>query len=351
MGAAFLPRLSRQECRSHTIHLPILPYLVVTEFDLIKRYFAAPSLRRDDVVLGIGDDAALVTVPYGSSLAVSVDTLVENVHFPGATVARDVGYKALAVNLSDMAAMGAEPAWATLALTLPDADERWLAAFSEGFFELAGEFGVRLIGGDTCRGALAVTVQMMGHVPAELALRRDGAGVGDSIFVTGTLGDAGLGLQWIQGGTDVAFGEGERAFAAQRLNRPTPRVAAGCALRACASAAIDVSDGLAADLGHILHASGVGATLNAASLPLSSAVKRVVAATGSWFLPLAAGDDYELCFTAPSGSRDEVVSRVSHSGCAVTCIGQIDQQPGLRLRTVNDEVVEIGALEGYRHFG
>lgn len=323
----------------------------MTEFEIIKRYFAASPVQREDVVLGIGDDAALVAVPPGSGLVVSVDTLVANVHFPAATDPADIGYKALAVNLSDMAAMGAEPGWATLALTLPRVDELWLAEFSKGFWELAERFGVCLVGGDTCRGDLSVTVQVMGHMPLGTALRRDGAAVGDLIFVTGTLGDAGLGLQLIQGAGGVTLNESERGLVVQRLNRPTPRVAVGRALVGVASAAIDVSDGLVADLGHILRASGVGATLNAPLLPLSSAVERAVAERISWSLPLAAGDDYELCFTVPSRLRDEAMSRMAQVGCPAACVGQIESQAGLRLRKDDGALIDLDVTEGYRHFG
>jgi thiamine-monophosphate kinase len=244
--------------------------MALTEFNLIERYFTRPAAAPDpDVILGIGDDAALVRVPTGMELAVATDTLVEGVHFPPQTAPETIGHKALAVNLSDMAAMGAEPRWATLALTLPQADEDWLTAFSSGFLALAAAEGVQLIGGDTTRGPLSITVQILGLLPSGSALRRSGACAGDLVYVTGTLGDAGLALRMLQ------HAHGSAAVAAplaQRLNQPQPRTQEGLALRGIASAAIDISDGLCADLGHILAASGVGAHINLAALPLSADV-------------------------------------------------------------------------------
>lgn len=319
----------------------------LAEFSLIDRYFAARARRRGDVTLGIGDDAALVDVPAGASLAVAVDTLVEGVHFPSGTAPADVGHKALAVNLSDMAAMGAEPCWATLALTLPRVDADWVAAFADGFFALAERFQVELIGGDTTRGPLAVSVQILGSVPAGRALRRAGARPGDRIFVTGTLGDAGLALRRLQAGGEVAAQPWPALLT--RLHRPEPRVAAGLALRGLASAAIDVSDGLAADLGHVLAAGGVGATLRVDRLPRSAAFRQAVeAGSPDWHgLPLAAGDDYELCFTVPAAQADAVAARLG--GLAATEIGAIEAEPGLRCMTDDGRAYRI-EREGYEHF-
>ena len=319
----------------------------LAEFSLIDRYFAARARRRGDVTLGIGDDAALVDVPAGESLAVAVDTLVEGVHFPPGTAPADVGHKALAVNLSDVAAMGAEPRWATLALTLPRADEAWVAAFADGFFALAERFQVELVGGDTTRGPLTVSVQILGTVPAGRALRRCGARPGDRIFVTGALGDAGLALRRLQAGGDTDAEPWPALLAC--LHRPEPRVAAGVALRGLASAAIDVSDGLAADLGHVLAAGGVGATLRVDRLPRSAAFRQAVqAGSPDWHdLPLAAGDDYELCFTVPAAQADAVAARLG--GLAVTEIGEIEAEPGLRCVTGDGHAYRIGR-EGYEHF-
>ena len=298
-----------------------------SEFDLIARYFAASPVRRPDVALGVGDDCALLEVPPGMQLAVSIDTLVEGSHFAKGAEPRSLGHKALAVNLSDLAAMGAEPAWATLALTLPVPDEAWLAAFADGFLELAAQFGVQLVGGDTTRGPLSITVQVHGFVAPGRALRRDGAKPGDLVYVTGTLGDAGLALL-AQQGLFVGLGvvEGVRA----RLDRPTPRLGEGRALAGLASAAIDVSDGLAADLGHIGARSGVGATLHLDSLPLSPTVREYVAGTGDWSVPLSAGDDYELCVTVPAARQAEVEALAQYFACGLTWIGTVDRTPGIR---------------------
>ena len=271
----------------------------MNEFDLIRTHFAALGAARTDVELGVGDDCALLAVPAGQRLAVSIDTLVCGTHFLPDCDPEALGYKSLAVGLSDLAAMGAEPAWATLALTLPPElvaeHPDWIAAFARGLGALAQHHGVRLVGGDTTRGPLSVTLQVHGLVPEGAAIRRAGARPGDLIYVSGTLGDAGLALRQILAGAPVEPGLRER------LDRPTPRVALGMALRGIATAMIDVSDGLAADLGHILDASGVGAELRLQSLPLSPSVAAVVAADGDWSLPLASGDDYELCFCIPPG--------------------------------------------------
>lgn len=322
--------------------------MALTEFSLIKRYFARPAPQHDpDVVLGIGDDAALLRVPEGMELAVATDTLVAGVHFPVDTKPGDIGYKALAVNLSDMAAMGAQPRWATLALTLPQADESWLAAFSAGFFALAAEYRIQLIGGDTTRGPLSITVQILGLVPAGTALRRSGAHAGDLIYVTGTLGDAGLGLRALQ--QPLALSAQQTAHIMQRLHRPQPRVAEGIALRGIASAAIDISDGLGADLGHILQASGVGARINLSALPLSAAVAAYVGHTGDWRLPLCAGDDYELCFTVPAQKRAALLDILTSLPAGCAHIGVIEAAPGLRCISPGgaDITPRIG---GYQHF-
>ncbi len=314
----------------------------LSEFDLIQRYFSAVGEARNDVVAGVGDDCALLRVPPGEELAVTTDTLVEGVHFLSGCDPEALGHKALAVNLSDLAAMGARPAWVTLTLTLPRAEERWLAAFSRGFAGLARRHRVRLVGGDTSRGPLSVTVQAMGLVPAGQALRRDGARPGDLVAVTGTLGDAGLALQrHLAGGAADETGE--------RLDRPAPRVAAGLALRGLASAAIDISDGLLADLDHICTASGAGATLELADLPLSPAVARAVKAAGEWTIPLSSGDDYELCVTLPPTAWESAATRLADAGVRLTRIGMIDADRGIRCRRP-DGTVETPAESGYRHF-
>ncbi|HEB93983.1 MAG TPA: thiamine-phosphate kinase [Gammaproteobacteria bacterium] len=315
----------------------------MNEFDLIRRYFADHGVRRDDVPLGIGDDAALLIPPPGQSLAVTVDTLHSGVHFAPDIPPTDLGYKALAVNLSDLAAMGAEPAWATLALSLPQADEAWLAAFAEGFFVLAECYNVQLVGGDTTRGPLSVTLQLQGFVPRQKALIRSGARPGDHVFVTGSLGDAGAGLAIAQGRWGFAGPLAD--FLLTRLHRPTPRVGAGLALRGLATAAIDISDGLAQDLGHILTASGVGAVLNIDHLPLSDALL----ASGidrPWRLAVSAGDDYELCFTVPA---DADLSVSGGLDCPVTRIGRITAEPGQRWQDAAGVPCEPPA-HGWDHF-
>ncbi|MFP5506443.1 MAG: thiamine-phosphate kinase [Gammaproteobacteria bacterium] len=322
----------------------------LTEFSLIDRFFAAPAARRGDIAVGIGDDAAVVDVPAGQQLVVATDTLVAGVHFPETATAADIGHKALAVNLSDLAAMGARPAWATLALTLPDADAAWLEAFARGFFALAERTGVALIGGDTTRGPLTVTVQILGLVPTGAALLRSGARPGDRIYVSGSLGDAALALQWLSGA--VIVGGNARTHLEARLHRPEPRLALGARLREVASAAIDVSDGLLADLGHLLDASGFGATLWVDRLPRSDAFRTVVAGpqAPAWYeLPLAGGDDYELCFSAAPEHVAALEMLADELGIALTPIGEIDAEPGLRCRR-DDGSDYAPARRGYEHF-
>ena len=336
----------------------------LSEFDLIQRYFTPTTPARDDVIQGVGDDGAVLHVPIGMDLVVSVDTLVSGVHFFADVDPAALGHKALAVNLSDMAAMGAEPAWATLALTLPQVDEVWLEAFGRGFFELAEHYGVQLVGGDTCRGPLAMSVQMHGFIQQGAALRRVGAMVGDLIYVTGTLGDAGLALQALQQHQAlVASGilplatlvhpctapEPHAHYLKDRLERPSPRVFEGLALRGIASAAIDVSDGLVADLGHILAASGVGATLEIERLPVSSAFVAVVQGDSCWQLPLSAGDDYELCFTVPAEKQAKVEQVFARFGCGAARIGVIESSLGLRCKLASGEILTPPS-SGYQHF-
>ena len=317
----------------------------VGEFELIERYFADGFGKRDDVVLGVGDDAALVGVPTGSELVVATDTLVAGVHFPPQLTPQHIGYRVLAVNLSDMAAMGAAPAWCTLALTLPAADERWLAEFSRGLRELALRHGVALIGGDTSRGPLALTLQILGLVPAGTALRRDGAATGDLIFVSGTPGDAAAGLELLQDQSRHAFND----YLVQRFCTPAPRVGLGQALRRIASAAIDVSDGLHADLGKLLSSSAVGGRLELEKLPLSDELLRSRGLERARELALHGGDDYELCFTAPVERRDDVLAAARSCSCAVREIGVIEAHEGLRCFDRGREIaVNAG---GYDHFG
>jgi thiamine-monophosphate kinase len=314
-----------------------------SEFALIGRYFADLGAPRADVLLGVGDDCALLEVPAGLSLAVSIDTLVAGIHFFHDCDPEAVGHKSLAVGLSDLAAMGAAPAWATLALTLPERDDDWLAAFARGFGDLAQAFGVRLVGGDTTRGPLSVSVQVHGLVRAAAAVRRDGARPGDLVWVSGTPGDAGLALRLMREGSPVD------PVLRARLERPVPRVSLGSALGGIATAMIDLSDGLAGDLGHILAASGVGAELDLAALPVSPAVASRIASDGDWSLPLSSGDDYELCFCAPSEHASLIASFGSTVGCALSVVGRIRPEPGLVARRPNGESIRLTSA-GYDHF-
>ena len=289
------------------------------EFDLIARIRerAAQSGVRDDVILGIGDDAALLRVPAGRLLVVATDILNDGVHFPADTKAFDLGWKALAVNLSDLAAMGAEPAWATLSLSLRDADIAWLDGFLDGFFALSQAYGVALVGGDTTRGPLSVGVTVHGFVNDRHALRRDAAQIDDDIWVTGTLGDAAAALsQWRAGGA-------ADPVLRLRMDRPQPRVEAGRALSAVAHACIDVSDGLLADLGHICAASAVGARLDVDALPASDLMRSLLTEESRRLMQATGGDDYELCFTAAAGQRAPIAAISAQTGVRMTRIGTI----------------------------
>ena len=313
------------------------------EFDLIGRIRARAGTR-PDVTLGIGDDAALLRVPRDHELAVSTDTLIAGVHFPDDTAPADIGWKALAVNLSDLAAMAAQPAWALLALTLPSADGEWLDGFLDGFEELARQHDVALVGGDTSRGPLSITITVHGFVPEGAALRRSGARAGDDIWVTGTLGDAAGALaQWRRGGP-------RSAKLRYRLDRPTPRVAAGLALRGLASAAIDLSDGLAADLGHLVDASKVGAQIDLGRLPTSRIlVDHFADEQERWRRQLTGGDDYELCFSAPPANALAIEQALAACDTSAMVIGCIIAERGLVLTTPEGRLFDPGAF-GYDHF-
>ena len=317
------------------------------EFSLIDRIRQLTAQHRDDVRLGIGDDAALLVVPPGQELAVAIDTMVAGVHFPVDTAAADVGWKALAVNLSDLAAMGATPAWALLALSMPDADTAFVDGFAQGFAQLAQSYRLALVGGDTTRGALTISVAVHGFVPPGKALTRAGAQAGDAVLVTGTLGDAAAGLQCVQ--RNHHRDDAQARYLVERLNRPTPRIAAGLALRGHATACIDVSDGLLADLGHICASSHVGAEIEAALLPRSSALLDLFDDTTSREFALSGGDDYELCFTVPPQHVAAVQADLAKLGCGATRIGRIVQGEGVRVRDGEGHWFE-SARQGWDHF-
>ncbi|ANJ65983.1 thiamine-phosphate kinase [Halothiobacillus diazotrophicus] len=317
----------------------------MNEFALIRRYFAR-DCATPSVLLGVGDDCAILKPAPDEVLLVSTDLLVAGRHFPLNTAPEDIGHKALAVNLSDLAAMGAQPRGVTLGLALPEADPDWLAGFAEGFHRLAAEFGVCLIGGDTVASPqLTLAVTVLGGAQPDRVLRRDAARPGDLIAVTGTLGDAGLGLRTVLSPDSVPaeLPLADRDYLRGRLDRPTPRLAEGQVLAGFAHAAIDVSDGLAQDLGHILAASGVGAEIDLAALPLSAAARRWLALDPSVeTLPLTAGDDYELLFTLAPEDRDRL-------DFPATVIGSIRAEPGLVVRNRAGQAVDL-ARGGFDHF-
>ena len=314
------------------------------EFGLIETYFSKKTPSRPDVILGIGDDAALLRVPSEKLLVAAIDTLVAGVHFPIHTHPFDIGYKALAVNLSDLAAMGAEPAWMTLALTLPYADTEWLEGFSDGLLQLAHQFNLQLVGGDTTRGSLTITVQVNGFVPSNQALCRHGAKIGDKIYVSGTVGDAGLGLQVALEKRELP--DAAKQFVLQRLNRPTPRIELGLLLRDLASSAIDISDGLLADLGHIINRSGVGAHIIADQLPMSSTLRECVSIEEAQTLALTAGDDYELCFTVSPQNEMALIEKLNTHDMDCCCIGEIEATHSVRVSGFSGNINQTG----FRHF-
>lgn len=307
------------------------------EFELIRRYFKTLTPPRRDVRLGIGDDAALLKLPPGHELAVTTDTLVAGRHFAEDAAPEGIGWKSLAVNLSDLAAMGAEPRWFTLALTVRLADPLWLQGFAAGLRASADAAQVTLVGGDTTQGPLSITITAMGVVPAGRAIRRSGAKPGDAICVTGTLGDAALALE---------LGEQAPVTLKQRLHRPMPRLKAGRALCGIARAAIDLSDGLAGDLDHILAASGVGADIHIPRLPASMDFATLVPPESRLKLQVAGGDDYELCFCLPPAQLKDVRRKL---GVPVTEIGRISKTKGLRFLDASGKTVTV-APHGYRHF-
>ena len=320
-----------------------------SEFDIIRQYFSPQSISqtRDDVILGIGDDAAILAVPDQHQLVQSVDTLVSGVHFPAATSPEDIAYKALAVNLSDMAAMGAKPAWFALAITLPTDDEEWLKAFSQSLLSLAEKYNVQLIGGDTTRGPLSISITINGFVPTGKALTRNTARVTDKIYVSGCIGEAALALAAWQG--QCLLNEESINVINEKLNRPQPQVELGLLLSDYASACIDISDGLIADLAHITDNSQVGARIIFEKIPLSKEFKQNLT-DDALIVPLvlSGGDDYQLCFTIPEKNNDEFKKIIKNTAILVTCIGEIEKESGVRCIKDNKEI-NISEM-GYQHF-
>jgi thiamine-monophosphate kinase len=329
--------------------------MALAEFSLIDRFFRQPNLcpEDDNIVAGIGDDAALLRVPPGRQLVVCADTLVQGVHFPEYTAAGDIGYRALVVNLSDIAAMAAEPRWYTLCLTLPTLDDVWLQDFCQGMVDAATPAALSLIGGDTTAGPLSVSVQMLGLVAPGKALRRSGAQSGDAIYVTGYLGDAAAGLAQLQGADAALSIDGtHRHYLTERFYRPRPRLAEAGLLHDIATSCIDISDGLLADLGHICTQSRVAARIEAAALPLSVALSTLPRSQALDYA-LAGGDDYELCFTVPVAQCAQLEQRFAEHGSLCRRIGEVVDQTvggtGVRCLDENGGTL-MPAAAGYEHF-
>lgn len=324
----------------------------MNEFALIRDYFTRPSFVRKDVILGVGDDAAITQVPQGQYLATTTDTLLEGVHFLPDASPQAIAHKAIAVNLSDLAAMGAEPAWINLSLSIPHVDENWLRAFSSKIDELTQYFSIQLIGGDTVKGKTAVTITAQGFVPPESMLTRKGAKPGDWLFVTGTIGDAAAGLACLMG--DISIDNKDAAdYLINRHYFPTPRVLAGTTLRRLATSCIDISDGLIQDLGHITDSSNVGALVHLDKLPISEALGNSIPDLQSALTyACTGGDDYELLFTIPEEHRVSMETAMSNYHLPVTCIGQITGAQGKIDLRLNDEPFSFATIKakGYQHF-
>jgi len=320
--------------------------MALSESVLIERFFRACGAQRSDVTLGIGDDAALLSFAAGNELVATTDTLVEGVHFPPQSPPASIGHRSLAVNLSDLAAMGARPCWALLALTLPSAEEAWLAEFAAGLGALAREHRVALVGGDTTRGPLTVTVQLLGSLPTGSSLRRSGARPGDLLFVSGTPGDAAAGLALEQGRLEAPLGA--RDYLRERFLLPTPRVALGERLRAFASACIDVSDGLLGDAGKLAHASGVGVDVTFEELPLSEPLATTLGEERARLLALSGGDDYELCFAVPPAQVSHLQAELPPERWNYRRIGVLSETRGERVLRAGT-VMEF-SHSGYQHF-
>ena len=318
------------------------------EFNVIEDFFKAKSIQRKDVIIGIGDDGAVTRIPQGQALVTTTDTLLSGVHFLADTPPHAIAQKAIAVNLSDLAAMGAEPAWISLSLSLPTIDTDWLEAFSDGLQEYAVYYSVQLIGGDTVQGPLSITITAQGFVPFEQALTRSKAKPGDSVYVTGTLGDAGLGLHIAQK-KRVIDELNHQDFLLNRLNYPTPRLLIGTSLRRIASSCIDISDGLVSDIKHILKASQCGATIHVDKLPMSLALKESVAYSQAIDYSLSAGDDYELLFTVSEEQKGYLETTLANANVHATYIGHLTGNVGKLELRLADKPYEYNA-KGYEHF-
>lgn len=319
----------------------------MNEFEIIDQFFALKTKNRKDVLQGVGDDCALLKVPRGQRLAVSMDTLIAGVHFTEVCSPEDIAHKAIAVNLSDLAAAGAEPAWITISISLPESNQQWLQAFHQGLKKIVDHFGVQIVGGDTCKGALSITVQAHGFVPENVFCRRDTARAGELICVTGNLGDAALGLLVAQNKIDSAT-EKAKAYLLKKYRAPYPRVAAGIVLRGRATSGIDISDGLLADVGHISRASKVGALLQWERIPLSQEAKQTANKKLLMKSALSGGDDYELCFTIKEDELEPTTQALETVGIPCIPIGRMTGKPGVR---VVDGEKEIKITEfGFQHF-
>ena len=320
----------------------------MNEFEIIKRYFTQQRIHRRDVVLGIGDDGAITKYSKQSELILTTDTLVSGIHFPKHTSPEDLGYKALVVNLSDLAAMGATPAWFMLSLTMSrNTTSTWLQSFAKGLFQIAKSYEVQLIGGNLSRGPLSITVQALGFVPKGQALLRSYASHGDRIYVTGTLGDAALGLRYLM--KKIKLKKNTRAYALSRFNRPQPKIEIGLLLRRYAHAVIDISDGLLADLGHLLKQSRVGAQIDIDRIPLSRFLKRALPASEAFMLALTGGEDYELCFTVPEKHCRSLEKIMKKHKYRITPIGIITKTQHLHITDSSGNKYHVGKL-GYQHF-
>lgn len=312
------------------------------EFQLINRYFKPLAFSTPDLIQGIGDDGAVIQPPPNECLVISTDSLVENVHFFAGTAPEIVGYKSVAVNLSDMAAMGASPRWLTLALTLPSINETWIAGFCQGFQQLLQRFNVNLIGGNLSKGSLSVTVQVMGTTPQAQLLYRHGAQAGDKIYVTGALGDAAGALYLRKHNQPVP------SLLQTALDRPEPQVTLGKQLGGRAHSAIDISDGLLADVTHLMEASGKQAHLNHHALPVSTVLKETVGKHRAYELALSGGDDYSLCFTLPS-NQEQWLKEIAQQLC-ITCIGEVHPGSGVKVVDATGATLSLPNQSGYLHW-